>query len=165
MNRKDGEASQEGPTVNKSGRDSKGRWLPGTSGNPTGRKQGTRDKRPRRQPGDIERAAEWSQFDWRIYFERIARAAPGTAADKHAKALAECVALWLLLNPPAVTIGMCSKCKRGLDPSQNSIDAAPIRVEGAWVHWSCMRWFLRARWDEAKMALRSLGLPVPGLPI
>jgi hypothetical protein len=45
-----------------------------------------------------------------------------------------------------------------LDIPLSSVNGAPIRVDGAWVHWACLPWFSRARWDTAKVALQRLGI-------
>jgi hypothetical protein len=47
---------------------------------------------------------------------------------------------------------------RELDPPRSSVNGAPVRVDGAWIHLSCQPFFLRARWDTAKAALQQLGI-------
>jgi Family of unknown function (DUF5681) len=142
-------------------RDRRGRWRRGVSGNPSGRPCGSRN-RIRRVRADRERAADWTRHDWQAYYARTAAEAQGDAGMKHAAAFAECVGLWLLLNPPSQRPGMCAQCGRTLDPPNATADGAPIRLDGAWVHWACARWFLRARWDKAKQELERLGIATTG---
>ena len=47
--------------------------------------------------------------------------------------------------------------ERALLP-MSTVNAAPIRADGAWVHWGCLPWFLRARWDAARAGLQQLGI-------
>ena len=103
-------------------RDPHGCWRPGVSGNPKGRPRGSKDRRPRRRP-DPERATEWTEQDWHVFYRRIFQEAQGVPDEKHGAAF-----------------------------------AAPIRVDGAWVHWVCLPWFLWARHDAAKAALERLGI-------
>ena len=136
----------------------RGRWRRGVSGNRLGRPRGAKDRTPRRRAGDRERAAEWTPSDWRVFYRRTFQEAEGVPGEKHGAAYAECTALWLLLNPPAQRPGLCAHCGKVLDVPVSSVNAAPIRVDGAWVHWVCLPWFSRARWDTAKMALQRLGI-------
>ena len=138
-------------------RDPHGCWRPGVSGNPKGRPRGSKDRRPRRRP-DPERATEWTEQDWHVFYRRIFREAQGVPDEKHGAAFAECTALWLLLNPPAHRPGLCPKCGRGFNAPRSSLNGAPIRVDGARVHWVCLPWFLWARHDAAKAALERLGI-------
>ena len=138
-------------------RDQHGRWLRGVSGHP-GRRRGAKDRTPRRRAGDRERAAEWSEHDWRVFYRRMFQDTDGGPAEKHAAASAECTALWLLLNRAPQMPGLCAHCGKTLDVPLSSVNGAPIRVDGAWVHWACLPWFSRARWDAAKMALQRLGI-------
>jgi hypothetical protein len=73
-------------------------------------------------------------------------------------AISECIALWLLLNPVFQRPGLCAHCGKTLDVPVGSINRAPVRADGAWLHWGCLPWFLRARWDVAKVALQRLGI-------
>jgi hypothetical protein len=139
-------------------RDQHGRWRRGVSGNPTGRPPGSKNRAPRRRVGDRERAAEWTVSDWQVFYRRTFQSAVGEPTEKHGAAFAECMALWLLLNPPAQRPGLCAHCGKVLDVPVSSVNAAPIRVDGAWVHWVCLPWFSRARWDAAKNALWRLGI-------
>jgi hypothetical protein len=102
--------------------------------------------------------AEWTEHDWRVFYRRTFQSALGGPAEKHASASSECMALWLLLNPPPQRAGLCARCDKTLDMAQSSVNGAPIRVDGAWVHWACLPWFLRSRWDLAKWALQRLGI-------
>jgi len=139
-------------------RDQHGRWRRGVSGNRLGRPRGAKDSAPRRRSGDRERAAEWTEHDWQVFYRRTFHSAEGGPAEKHGAAFAECMALWLLLNPPVQRPGLCCHCGKVLDVPLSSVNAAPIRVDGAWVHWVCLPWFSRARWDAAKLALQRLGI-------
>ena len=82
----------------------------------------------------------------------------GDAGQKHAAAFGECMALWLLLHPPAQRAGLCAQCNKPLDLPMSTVNGAPTRADGAWVHWSCLPWFLRARWDAARAGLHQLGI-------
>jgi hypothetical protein len=84
--------------------------------------------------------------------------ADGAPAEKHGLAFAECTAIWLLLNLPSQRPELCAYCGKTLDVPLSSMNGAPIRIDGAWVHWTCLPWFSRARWDAAKMALQRLGI-------
>jgi hypothetical protein len=130
-------------------RQTNGRWRRGVSGNPKGRPRGSKNRRPRRR-ADPERAAEWTGHDWRVFYGRAFQEAQGMPDEKHGAALAECTALWLLLNPPRQRPGLCAQCGKTLNPPLSSVNGAPIRFDGAWVHWSCQPWFSRARWDAGQ---------------
>jgi len=143
--------------VEQAERDAHGRWRRG-SGNPAGRPRGAKNRQPRRRAGDRERVAEWTEHDWRVFYRRMFQDADGGPAEKHGAAFAECTGLWLLLNLPSQRPGLCAYCGKTLDVPLSSMNGAPIRVDGAWVHWTCLPWFSRARWDTAKMALRRLGI-------
>jgi hypothetical protein len=135
-----------------------GRWWKGCpSPNPKGRPRGSKNRRVRRK-ADPERAAEWSDHDWRVFYERTFKEAEGGPAEKHGAAWAACMALWLLLNPAPQQPGLCGYCSKPLDVPLSSISGAPIRIDGAWVHWGCAPWFCRGRWDSAKAALWRLGI-------
>ena len=138
-------------------RDHRGRWL--VSGNPGGRPRGAKNKQHRRAD-DPERAARWSRRDWGVFYRRMFREAEGDAGQKHAAAVSEAVALWLLLNPPPQRPGVCAQCAKPLDVPRSSIGDAPVRADGAWVHWGCLPWFLRDRWGATKAALQRLGIAV-----
>jgi hypothetical protein len=117
-----------------------------------------KNRNPRRRAGDRERLAEWTEFDWHVFYRRTFQSAVGMPAEKHGAAVAECTALWLLINPPVQRAGLCPHCGKALDLPSSSVNGAPIRVDGAWVHWACLPWFSRARWDTAKAALQPLGI-------
>jgi hypothetical protein len=139
-------------------RDRRGRWLKGTkSPNPAGRPRGSKSRTYRRR-ADPARAAKWTDYDWRVFYERTFREAEGGPAEKHGAAFAQCTGLWLSLNAPSQQAGLCGHCNRALDIPLSSISGAPIRIDGAWVHWGCLPWFSRARWDTAKAALWRLGI-------
>src|SRR5262249_36522112 len=139
-------------------RDQHGRWPRGVSGNPVGRPRGSKNRIPRRRAGDRERLAEWTEHDWRVFYRRTFQSAGGMPAEKHGAAFTECTALWVLLNPPPQRPGLCAHCVKSLDLPLSSVNGAPIRFDGAWVHWSCLPWFSRTRWDAAKAALTRLGI-------
>src|SRR5262245_66625459 len=143
--------------VEQAERDAHGRWRRG-SGNPAGPPRGAKNRQPRRRAGDRERAAEWTGNDWRVFYRRMFQDADGGPAEKHGAAFAECAGLWLLLNLPSQLAGLCAYCGKALDVPLSSMNGAPIRIDGAWVHWTCLPWFSRARWDTAKMALQRLGI-------
>ena len=138
-------------------RDHRGRWHHGMSGNPYGRPRGSKNKRRR---GDLERAAHWSRRDWGVFYRRMFREAEGDAGQKHAAAVSECIALWLLLDPPPQRPGLCAECGKPLDVPRSLLTGAPVRADGAWVHWGCLPWFLRDRWGAAKVGLQRLGIAV-----
>jgi hypothetical protein len=138
-------------------RDNHGHFLPGVSGNPRGRPRGSKNRYPRRR-ADRGRAAAWTRHDWAVFYKRAFHATDGDEGQKHAVALSECLALWLLLNPPAQRAGLCAQCGRPLDAPNSSVDAAPLRLDGCWTHFGCARFFLRRRWDEANAGLQRLGI-------
>jgi hypothetical protein len=138
-------------------RDHRGRWKKGCSSpNPAGRPRGSKNQ-TRRRKAEPERAAEWTPHDWRVFYQRSFQEAEGGPGEKRGAAFAECTALWLLLNPAPQQTGLCSYCSKPLDVPLSSVSGAPIRVDGTWVHWGCMPWFCRARWENAKVALQRLG--------
>jgi hypothetical protein len=143
--------------VEQAERDAHGRWRRGASGNPMGRPIGSKNQR-RRLKADPERAAEWTDHDWRVFYQRTFQQTQGEQHEKHGAAWAECMALWLLLNPPLQQTGLCSQCNRPLDIPMSSVSGAPIRIDGTWVHWGCAPWFCRARWESAKNGLSRLGI-------
>ena len=140
-------------------RDGCGRWRQGTSGNPAGRPRGSKN-RFRRVRGDLERAAHWTRHDWQAFYNRMLDAAHGDLGQKRAAADSEAIALWRLRYPPVQRPGLCCHCGKPLDVPLSSINGAPIRADGAWVHWGCFPWFQQARWHAAKDGLRRLGVPV-----
>jgi hypothetical protein len=144
-------------TADQSLRDHRGHFLPGVSGNPRGRPRGSKNRYPRR-PADRGRAAKWTRHDWAVVYGRAYHETDGDAGQKHAAGVSECMALWLLLNPPAQRAGLCARCAKTLDAPLSSVNGAPVRADGAWVHWGCLPWFLRARWDAAKVGLQRLGV-------
>ena len=147
-------------TLDEVTRDARGRWLSGgASPNPRGRPRGAKNKTPRRR-ADPERAADWTRHDWQVYFRRTAQAADGTVEERLAAAASEATALWLILHPPIQQPGRCAHCGQTLDPPRATADAAPIRLDGAWVHFGCGRWFLWARWSAAKAGLQRLGISI-----
>jgi hypothetical protein len=93
-----------------------------------------------------------------VIYQRSFQEAEGGLGEKHGAAFAECMALWLLLNPPPQRPGLCAHCGKPLDIPLSSVSGAPLRVEQGWTHWGCAPWFRRARWDAAKMALQRLGI-------
>jgi hypothetical protein len=135
-------------------RDQTGRWRRGVSGNPAGRPLGSKNRTPRRRAGDRERVAEWTEHDWRVFYRRTFQDAEGRLDEKHGAAFAECTALWLLLNRPPQRPGLCAHCTKALDLPVSSVNGAPIRVDGVWIHWACLPWFCRTQWDRAKAALQ-----------
>jgi len=139
-------------------RDDRGRFSKGSSSpNPKGRPRGSKSRTYRRK-ADPERAAEWTAHDWRFFYQRSFQEAEGEPHQKQGAAWADCMALWLLLNPAPQQPGLCGYCTKPLDVPLSSISGAPIRVDAVWVHWGCAPWFCRARWDSAKAALRRLGI-------
>ena len=143
--------------VEQAERDAHGRWRRG-SGNPAGRPRGAKNRQPRRRAGDRERAAEWTNHDWRVFYNRAYQEAEGGPDEKDGSASAQCMALWLLLNPPPQRSGLCAQCNKPLDIPLSSVSGAPVRVDAAWVHWGCAPWFCRARWETAKNGLWRLGI-------
>jgi Family of unknown function (DUF5681) len=140
-------------------RDHRGHWRRGVSGNPRGRPRGSKNRCPRRR-ADRGRAAEWTRHDWAVVYRHAFHETDGDAGQKHAAAFSECMALWLLLNPPAQRAGLCAQCAKPLDVPLSSVSGAPVQADGAWLHWACLPWFLRARWDAARAGLQRLGIGV-----
>ena len=133
-------------------RDDRGRWCRGVSGNMHGRPRGSKNKHQRRA------TQRWTRRDWGTFYRRAFHATDGDAGQKHAAALSDCQALWLLLNPPPQRAGLCAHCAKTLDVPLSSVSGAPIRADGAWLHWGCPPWFLRARWDAARAGVHQLGV-------
>jgi hypothetical protein len=140
-----------------SARDDRGRWCKGFSGHREGRPRGSKNRYPRRR-ADRGRASKWTRHDWAVVYRRTLHETDGDAGQKHAAAFSECMALWLLLNPPAQRAGLCTYCGKPLDAPKSSVDGAPLRVEGCWTHFGCARFFLRQRWDEARFRMEQLGI-------
>jgi hypothetical protein len=138
-------------------RDHRGHFLPGVSGNPRGRPHGSKNRHAHRR-ADRTRAAVWTKQDWKVFYDRTAHVTTGSPADKHAAALSECLALWLLLHPAVQLAGLCAQCNKPLDLPMSTVDGAPLRLDGCWTHFGCARFFLRRRWDEAKAGLQRLGI-------
>jgi hypothetical protein len=86
--------------------------------------------------------------------------AEGEWADKQAAANSECIAMWLQLHPPAQRPGLCAHCGKTLEVARSSISGAPVPADGAWLHWACLPWFWRSRWDAARAGLHQLGIGV-----
>jgi hypothetical protein len=140
-------------------RDRLGRWRDGVSGNPAGRPRGSKNKKQRRA-GDRERAAHWTRHDWHTLYKRAFHESKGDTGQKQGAAISECIGVWLLLNPPIQRSGLCTHCGKTLDLPMSSINGAPVRADGAWLHWSCLPPFLRDRWNTAKVGLQRLGIEV-----
>jgi hypothetical protein len=138
-------------------RDHRGHFLPGASGNPGGRPRGSKDRYPRRR-ADWGRAAKWTRHDWAVFYRRTFHETDGNAGQKHAAAFSDCMALWLLLHPPVHRAGLCAQCDRPLDLSMSTVNGAPVRAEGTWLHWGCLPTFLYARWNAARAGLRQFGV-------
>jgi hypothetical protein len=138
-------------------RDQRGRWRRGSSGNPVGRPRGSKNRHPRRR-AELERASEWTTFDWQVFYRRTFHSAVGGPAEKHGASYAECIAVWILLNPPPQRAGLCAHCSKVFSVPLSTISGAPIRIDGAWVHWSCLPWFAHGRWHAARTALQRLGI-------
>jgi hypothetical protein len=151
------ELMSDGLDQQREARDQFGRWRKGQSGNLKGRTPGSKNRSYHRR-ADPERAAKWTDYDWRVFYQRTFQQAQGEQHEKHGAAWAECTALWLLLNPPPQRPGLCAHCGKPLDIPLSSVSGAPIRIDGAWVHWGCLPWFSRARWDSARGGLRQLGI-------
>jgi hypothetical protein len=147
----------DGLDLQREARDSSGRWRKGQSGNLKGRTPGSKNRSYHRR-ADPERAAKWTENDWRVFYQRTFQEAEGAPAEKHGAAFSESMALWLSLNRPPHHPGLCAQCGKPLDVPLSSISGAPIRIDGAWVHWGCLPWFSRARWDSAKNALQRFGI-------
>ena len=148
---------QEAPAL--AARDHLGRWRRGVSGNPIGRPRGSKNRLPRRR-ADLAQAQNWTRHDWQTFYNRALKGADGGFGDRHAAAVSETIALWLLLHPPVQRVGLCAQCAGALDLPVSSINGAPVRADGAWLHWCCLPPFLRARWDVAKVALQRLGIAI-----
>ena len=95
--------------VEQAERDAQGRWSRG-SGNPAGRPRGSKNRTPRRRTADRERAAEWTEHDWSVFYQRTFQETEGGLAEKHGAAYAGCIALWLLLSSPSQRCGLCAHC-------------------------------------------------------
>src|SRR5262245_41125493 len=66
--------------VEQAERDAHGRWRRG-SGNPAGRPRGAKNRHPRRRAGDRERVAEWTEHDWRVFYQRTFQEAEGEPSE------------------------------------------------------------------------------------
>jgi hypothetical protein len=66
--------------VEQAERDAHGRWRRG-SGNPAGRPRGAKNRHPRRRAGDRGREAEWTEHDWRVFYQRSFQEALQCGAD------------------------------------------------------------------------------------
>jgi hypothetical protein len=140
-------------------RNGRGHFLPGASGNPRGRPRGSKNRYSRR-PADRGRAAKWTRHDWAVFYRRTFHETDGDAGKKHAAAFSECIALWLLLHPAIQDGGLCPQCDKPLDLPMSTLNGAPIRVDGAWLHWGCLSSFLYARRNAARAGLRQFGIRV-----
>lgn len=131
------------------------RFQPGVSGNPQGRPKGCRNKHPARKralPADIK---QWTPYDAEIFSARVRR-----SARNREDAKVELITAWLASHAPQHSPGYCPACNRPLDLAPPNLHDGPVRLEGVWVHWSCAARFLRRRWDEAREAVRKLGVAV-----
>src|SRR5215470_17101336 len=106
-------------------RDRRGRWLKGTkSPNPAGRPRGSKSRTYRRR-ADPACAAKWTDYDWRVFYERTFREAEGGPTEKRGAAWTACMAFWLLLNPAPQRPGLCGYCSKPLDVPLSSVNGAP----------------------------------------
>jgi len=136
-------------------RDSRGRWLRGHSGNRLGRRKGSRNRWRRADPA---RAMHWKNSEWRLHFARTMRTAQGDQVERAGAAYAACQRLWRAHHPRKTKSAMCAQCGLTLSPPKPSFGAAPIQVDNAFVHHSCLCQFALSRWEEARLALRHLGI-------
>src|SRR5262249_30173254 len=134
-------------------------FLPGVSGNPAGRPRGSKNRYPRRS-ADRARASKWTLHDWAVFYRRAFHEIDGDTGQKHAAAFSDCMALWLLLHPPVQRAGLCPHHNKPLVLPMSTLNGAPIRAEGAWLHWGCLSSFLYSRWNVARAGLRQFGIGV-----
>jgi hypothetical protein len=136
-------------------RDHRGRWLRGHTGNPFGRTKGSRNRWRRADPA---RAVLWKPSEWRLHFARTMAAAQGDPDQRAGAAYAECQRLWRAHHPPKTKPGMCAQCGFTLSPPNPTFGAAAIPFENVFVHYNCLCHFALSRWEEARLALRRLGI-------
>lgn len=136
-------------------RDHRGRWQKGNSGNRLGRPKGSRNRWRR---ADLTRVMRWKVSEWRLHFARTASSAQGDPDEKAAAAYAECQRLWRAHHPPRAKPGMCAQCGFTLSLPNPSFGAAPIPIDGVFVHHNCLCQFALSRWHEAKVALSRVGI-------
>jgi hypothetical protein len=136
-------------------RDHRGRWLRGHTGNPFGRTKGSRNRWRRADPA---RAVLWKPSEWRLHFARTMAAAQGDPDQRAGAAYAECQRLWRAHHPPKTKPGMCAQCGFTLSPPNPTFGAAAIPFKNVFVHYNCLCHFALSRWEEARLALRRLGI-------
>jgi hypothetical protein len=136
-------------------RDDSGRWQKGTTGNPTGRPRGSRNRWRRADPA---RALLWKASEWRLHFARAMKTAQGDPVERAGAAYAECHRLWRAHHQPKTKPGMCAQCGFTLSPPNPSFGAAAIPIDATFVHHNCVCAFALRRWHEARTALAEMGI-------
>jgi len=144
-------------SLEESSRDDRGRWRCGVSGNPAGRRKGSRNRWRRADP---ERAAIWTPGEWRLHYHREVCSAQGDPGERAAAGFAACMNLWRLMHPARAKLGICPQCGRLLALPNLPLNGAPIPFDGVFVHYGCLRDFALARWQEATTALAVFGICV-----
>src|SRR5262249_58809911 len=117
-----GNLHREGGPAMPDGRDNRGRWRKGKSGNFAGRPRGSRNRWRRADPA---RAILWKASEWRLHFARTMTAAQGRPDERAGAAYAACQRLWRAHHPPRAQRGMCPQIGLSLSPPHLSFYAAP----------------------------------------
>lgn len=104
----------------------------------------------------------WSAEDWQVFFDERAGIAEFDGElprpEAETRAFACCVVEWLNRNPARSPPGRCLACGGG-DHAHDSLVPFGIEPTGhAWLHSRCWPAWYRAREDEARAALSSLGI-------
>lgn len=105
--------------------------------------------------------ARWSAEDWQIYFDErsgIAEFDGGLPRrDAEARAFESCVVRWLELHPATSEPDRCAWCGKA-DAPGNVVPFGAEPKGHVWLHHRCWRPWHSKRREEAKDALRAMGL-------
>jgi hypothetical protein len=118
-------------------------------------------------PVDIRLSKFWHGEDYKALFDERAAIAEFdgglTRSQAEERAVEFCIAMWLNRRPAESAPGHCAWCGR---PEAPGGAVVPIGVGDfhTWLHPRCWPAWHRRRRADALAALRSMGIPVPGLP-
>jgi hypothetical protein len=118
-------------------------------------------------PVDIRLSKLWHGEDYKALFDERAAIAEFdgglTRSTAEEGAVEFCVAMWLNRRPADSAAGHCAWCG---NPESTVAAVVPFGVgeHHTWLHPRCWPAWHRRRRANALAALRSMGIPVPGLP-
>jgi hypothetical protein len=96
----------------------------------------------------------WTAADWRARFDEL-------RAKAEVGAFNSCIAEWLNRNPSPSLAGRCAWCGKAETPSAMVVPYG-AGEHHAWLHAECWRAWHESRREEATLALKKMGIALPG---